>query len=142
VTTPRATTKADVVTRDLLDERTCRIMHIIGSAKELEVERHAAIDAKLSAASMVLEERLHHLNELRGDVITKKEYTAQHDGLAKEFHNAVDMFQSQIAALKEWKAEQRGKASQSSVLGAYIVGVVGWIVGPLIALAIERIVSP
>jgi hypothetical protein len=141
MTTPRATNKADVVTRDLLDERTCRLMHIIGSAKELEVERHAAIDAKLQAASTVLNERLYHLNELRGDVVTKKEYTAHHESLAKEFHAAVDMFQSQIAALKEWKAEQSGKASQSSVFGAYIVGVVGWIIGPLIALAIERIVS-
>ena len=73
MTTPRATNKTDVVTRDLLDERTCRIMHIISSAKELELERHAAIDAKLQAANTVLNERLFHLNELRGDVVTKKD---------------------------------------------------------------------
>jgi hypothetical protein len=69
------------------------------------------------------------LNELRGDVITKTEYLAQHDSLAKEFHAAVDMFQAQIGALKEWKAEQGGKASTVSVFMLGIGMVVGWLIG-------------
>jgi hypothetical protein len=137
MTEPRKPT--DVVTRELLDERTCRLMAVIGAAKELEVERHAAIDAKLQAASTVLNERLYHLNELRGDVVTKKEYTAHHESLAKEFHAAVDLFAAQIASRKEWKAEQGGKASQTAVVGAYVIAVLGWIIGPLVGLALERL---
>ena len=136
---PRQRSPSDVVTRELLDERTCRLMAVIGAAKELEVARHEAIDARLGASKEVLDHRLHLLNELRGDVITKTEYLAQHDSLAKEFHAAVDVFSAQIASLKEWKAEQGGKASQTAVVGAYVIAIIGWIIGPLVGLALERL---
>ena len=91
-------------------------------------------------------------------MITRPEYTSQHDSLAKEFHGAVDMFNTQIGVIREWKAEiipqllllneigplkdwkseQKGKASQSAVVGAYVVAVLGWLISPLVALAIER----
>jgi len=77
-----------------------------------------------------------------GLMLTRPEYNAQHDALASEFHSAVKLFQAEIAGLKEWKAEQGGKASTAAVLGAYAVAIGSWLVGPLIALAIERIVSP
>ena len=137
MTEPRKPT--DVVTRELLDERTCRLMAVINASKELELERHVAIDAKLGAAKEVLDHRLETLNALREDVITKTEYRAQHDALAQEFHAAVDSFAAQIASLKEWKAEQGGKASQTAVVGAYVIAVLGWIIGPLVGLALERL---
>ena len=132
---------SDVVTRELLDERTCRLMTVLSAAKELEITRHEAIDAKLQAAKEVLDHRLEALNALREDVITKTEYRAQHDALAQEFHAAVDVFAAQIASLKEWKAEQGGKASQTAVVGAYVIAALGWVIGPLLALAVERVMS-
>jgi hypothetical protein len=116
-------------------------MAVIGSAKELEITRHEAIDAKLHAAKEVLDHRLEALNALREDVITKTEYRAQHDALAQEFHAAVDLFAAQIGSLKEWKAEQGGKASQTAVVGAYVIAALGWVIGPLLALAVERVMS-
>jgi hypothetical protein len=82
-------------------------------------------------------------------MLPRPEYAAQHDSLAKEFHAAVDLFQAQIGALKEWraeiipqltqlneiaslkdwKAEQRGKASAASVFVLGIGMVVGWLIG-------------
>ncbi len=132
---------SDNVTFRDLDERTCRLMAIITSAKEADTLRHDAITAQVGAAEKVLGERLHLLNELRGDVITKTEYLAQHNALASEFHGVVKLFQSEISGLKEWKAEQGGKASQTAVIGAYVIAVAGWLIGPLIALAIERVMQ-
>ena len=131
---------ADIVTlRDLVNAQIERLESLLAAAKELEASRHDAIDAKLAASHDVMETRLEHLNALRSDVITKTEYVAQHESLSKEFHAAVDIFQSQIAALKEWKAEQGGKASTAAVAGAYVLALVGWIVGPIIAIALERL---
>jgi hypothetical protein len=142
VTATRAANKADVVTRELLDERSQRIMDVIDAAKQLELARHAAIDAKLHAANEVLEHRLRMLNDLRGNVVSKTEYTAHHQALASELSGTIKVFQAELKILNEWKAEQGGKASTAAVLGAYAVAIGSWLVGPLIALAIERIVSP
>ena len=139
MTEPRKPT--DVVTRELLDERTCRLTAIMSAAKELEIARHDAIDAKLGAAKEVLDHRLEALNALREDVISKTEYRAQHDALAQEFHAAVDLFAAQIGSLKEWKAEQGGKASQAAVIGAYVIAVMGWVIGPVVALIMERLLT-
>lgn len=122
------------VTRELLDERTCRIMAVINAGKELEITRHDAIDAKLEVSHQVLQERLHALNELRGNVITKGEYAAQHESLAVEFHAAVRLFQSEISGLKEWKAEQGGKASMTAVYFAYAIGAIGLIISIVTAV--------
>ena len=134
----------DVVTRELLDERTRRLSEIIASGKELENVRHAAIEAKLLAAKDVLEQRLHLLNNLRSETMTRVEYLAQHEALAVEFHAAVTLFQAEINGLKEWKAELRGsmaeRASVKSVVGAYILAIFGMLASPLIALMIERLV--
>jgi hypothetical protein len=73
-----------------------------------------------------------------GLLLTRPEYNAQHDALAGEFHGAVKLFQAEISGLKEWRAEQGGKASQTAVVGAYIIAIAGWLISPLIALAIER----
>ena len=101
--------KNDVVTRELLDERTCRLMAIINAAKELEGERHDAIEAKLVATNESLEYRLAHLNEL-------KQWRDRMDGILAE------------------------RATVRSVVGAYVLAVAGWIIGPLLALAIERMI--
>ena len=132
----------DLVTlRDLVDLEIRRLETMLTAAKELEVSRHEAIDAKLAASHNALQDRLHFLNELRNDVITKTEYSASHESLANEFHGAVKLFQAEISGLKEWKAEQGGKASQTAVVGAYIIATAGWLIGPLVAIAIERMIK-
>ena len=120
---------SDVVTREILDERTCRLMAVLNSAKELELARHEAIEAKLSAANEVLEQRLHYLNELRGNVITKGEYLSQHNSMIAEHHGDVKVLQTQINNLIEWKAEQKGKASMLSVMVVGVGMVIGWAIG-------------
>ncbi len=124
-TTSQANHEAIVTLRDLLDERICRVMAVITANKELEVSRHEAIDAKLKAAEEVLEARLILLNELRGDVLMKPEYTAQHEKLTGEFNNMTKLFQADISHLKEWRANQEGKASHGSVMMAGAIAVLG-----------------
>ena len=88
-------------------------------------------------------------------LMTRPEHKAQHDSLASEFHAAVTLFQSEIAGLKEWKAElvsqlvqlreigplkdwrneQRGKASINAVIGAYVIAIAGWLISPQIGRA-------
>lgn len=110
---------AEIVTlRDLLDERTTAFQAAIESSRLLDNERHVAIEAKLKASDRVLEHRLQGLNELRGDVITKGEFKAEIVGVSSE-----------IAALREWKAEQQGKASAMSVIGAYVVAIFSLLLG-------------
>jgi hypothetical protein len=139
MTTPRATNKADVVTRELLDERSQRIMDVIDAAKQLELARHAAIDAKLQASNEVLEHRLRMLNDLRGNVVSKTEYTVHHQALAAELSGTIKVFQAELKILNEWKAEQGGKASTTAVMGAYVLALVGWLIGPMIAIALEKL---
>lgn len=136
-----AQAKTDTVTREMLDERTCRLMAIINAAKDIEQVRHEAIDAKLSAAKEVLEQRLHLLNDLRGNVVTKNEFAAQHSALIAEFHGEVKTFQTQFSNLNEWRSAQDGKASLSAVYIAYVIGIAGWLIGPLIAIAIEKLMA-
>ena len=124
MTTPARTKMASHpdpgVSRELCNERCDKLALLIEAAEKLDVERHAAITAKLEAAAEVLEHRLIGLNELRGDVITKGEYNSKHERILVE-----------IAQLKDTIAVQRGreqgKASVWAVVGAYAVAVVSLI---------------
>jgi hypothetical protein len=126
------------LTREVLDERTNRMMALINASKEVELERHRAIDeriataqtvldARLKTSMEVLETRLHLLNELRGDVITKTEYTAQHSVLAAELRNLEKLHQVDVSNLREWRANQEGKASHTSVVFAGTIAVLSLI---------------
>jgi len=121
-----ATNHADIITlRDLMKSEIKRVEDAIVASERLDISRHEAIDAKLQAAENVLEHRLEGLNELRGDVITKGECRAERAPLAVE-----------LDILRQWKAEQRGKASMTSVIGAYILAILSMLVG-LVGVILE-----
>jgi len=87
--------------------------------------RLAAMDRALDAAKTALEYRLNSMNELREQVnerdkmfVTKAEYTTN-----------VKLLESQVKSLELSRAEMQGKASQSAMIIAYIVSVIGVLLG-------------
>lgn len=78
--------------------------------REFVEAKFEAIDKALMTATGVLEARLEHLNELRGNVITKTEYEAKHEALRTE-----------IESLKLSRAELAGKASQTAMITTLLI---------------------
>jgi hypothetical protein len=119
-TTPREHHNNDtlVTLRDYIESQFASHLQMHAAAKD-------AVDARLAKSDAVLESRLAMLNELRGDVITKGEYHSGHVALAAELHSEAARFAAEISALKEWRAEQSGKASMAAVYVAYIIGFGG-----------------
>ena len=113
------TAKCDTIVslRDYIESRLDSQEKAVGVAKEL-------MEARMTIADKSLEYRLHNLNKLRDDVITKTEYLASHNTLTVEFHAEAACLRSEISALKEWKAEMKGKASMTSVYIAYGVSAI------------------
>ena len=108
---------ADVVTRYLLDERTCRIMAIIAADKELQKTRYDAQQSALSLASAEAEKNYHRLNELRERCVSIAVY--------EQGHRILD---GQVRALEKIQDEQRGKASMGAVYLVAIGTGIGWLI--------------
>jgi hypothetical protein len=138
MTVPRTTSNhQDIVTlRDLLEEKCCKILSIIDSSKELEVSRHEAIEAKLQASEAVMEHRLKGLNELRSGVLSKAEFEAKHMTLQAELRAEAVGLRGELQQLKEWRAEQKGKASVASVYGVGLLSIIS-----LLATIIDLVYS-
>ena len=110
----------EVTILDLMEAELCKIRVLIDYVEKIDLERHKAVEAKMQAAEKVLEHRLLGLNELRAGVITKTEYDAKHE-----------VVRSELGAIREWQAEQKGKASQTAVIGAYALSGIGLLIGLL-----------
>jgi hypothetical protein len=118
MTEPRAKCSDTLVTlREHLESRLDSQQQALELAKEL-------MNQRLRDAEKVLDHRLSVLNDLRGDVITKTEFLASHNALTSEFHAEAAGLRAEVLSLREWKAEQRGKASISSVYLSYVLAVV------------------
>ena len=96
------------------------------------------MEARLQRTEIEMERRLDVLNHIRSDMMTKVDFTAQHAGLMGEFRAEAAALRAEVAALKEWKAEQKGKASVTSVYLAYGLSVAGLLVSA-ITLAYEMV---
>lgn len=104
----------------------------IVSLREYLESRLDGLSETMRATATSLDKRLEGMNEFRsamndqrinlesriGEGIPRSEYVVQHRAL-----------ESQVAQIREWQAKQEGKASQSSVWGAYVVAVIGWMIG-------------
>ena len=66
--------------------------------------------------------------------MTKNEFVASHTVLTAEFHAEAAGLRAEVAALKEWKAEQKGKASTTSVIMSTAIAVAGLLVSLLTLL--------
>lgn len=106
--------------RDYIESRLTSQQMAIDLAKEL-------MEARMTTSDKTLEQRLNGLNHLRSDIITKTEFASAHNALTIEFHAEAAGLRSEIAALKEWKAEQKGKASISSVYIAYVISLISFL---------------
>ena len=98
------------------------------SLKEFIEVRLDASQHALELARELMEVRLEGLNHLRNQVLTKAEYDSAHHALAVKHDSDVKMIQASISDLREWKAEQKGKASQTSVYLAYCISILGLII--------------
>lgn len=95
-------------------------------AQQLAVDNaRALMEARLESAEKALEARLDTLNHLRTAVLTRHEFDSAHLALTSEFHGEANTLRSELNMLKEWKAEQSGKASMASVYFAYLLAVAG-----------------
>lgn len=102
------------------------------SLREYLESRLDGLSETMRATATSLDKRLEGMNEFRsamndqrinlesriGEGVPRSEYVVQHRAL-----------ELQVAQIREWQAKQEGKASQSSVWGAYAVAVVGWLIG-------------
>ena len=96
----------------------------LDNQKELVAAEFKALHATMEATNKVVNGKMEHMNELRGEVITDRtefmrrgEWNVEHRALCK----LVDEIRQQLA-----RAE--GKASVTSVIGGYILGVLSLIV--------------
>jgi hypothetical protein len=144
MTEPKSTRCDTLVTlRDHMDQRFEDSKEALKIAKEL-------MEARLSSSYTDLERRLHELNRLRENVMTKSEFESQHAALAAEYRSAERALRSEVTNIREWVAKNdgvgaevtilkdwvsrqegitSGKASTSSMYFAVVSGVVGLIIG-------------
>lgn len=93
-----------------------------------------AMDKASCLAQENLNTRLEHLNEFRDSL---KDQTANYVTLA-EYNSTKIQRDSDIRMLREANAEMKGKASQQSVIAAYVIAIVGIIIG-VIGLLMKKI---
>ena len=121
--TPRCDTLVSL--RDHFDVQLIAMERSLVLAREL-------MDERIKLSHQELERRLHDLNRLREDVMTKTEFTALHSSLTSEFHGEAKGLRAEVAMLKEWVARTdgatTGKASASSMYIAITSGVVGFVI--------------
>ena len=77
----------------------------------------------MQRAELEIDRRMDALNHLRADMLTKGDFTAQHGLLMGEFRAEASSLRAEVGALKEWKAEQSGKASVTSVYLSYAIAL-------------------
>lgn len=94
----------------------------------------AAADRAVNKAETASEKRFEGINEFRGalsdqqkTLVTRTEI----DLLSKTLNEKLDIFNKEIAGLRESRALLEGKASQNSVFISYVISVVGVILGIL-----------
>lgn len=131
VTEPRAKCDTLVSLRDYVDTRLAAQQQAVDAARQL-------MEARMQRQEAETERRLDVLNHLRSDVLSKTEFISAHAALTSEFHGEAAGLRAEVAMLKEWKAEQGGKASMTSVYLAYVLGVVGLIISA-VALVHEMV---
>lgn len=155
MTEPR-TTRCDTLVglRDHFDQRfedTCKHFNQrFEDAKEALKIAKELMEARLDGSYSDLERRLHDLNRLRENVMSKPEFDSQHAALAAEYRAAERALRAEVGNIKEWVAKNdgigaevailkdwvsrqdgitSGKASMSSMYFAVVSGVVGLITG-------------
>jgi hypothetical protein len=114
----------DIVTlRDLVETKLTMLEQMIEASAALSEERNKSLDERLITAEKVLEHRLEGLNALRGNVITKHECKAE-----------MALVGADLTTFRERWAEAKGKASTASVVGVYVVSLIGLILGVISAI--------
>jgi hypothetical protein len=123
MTEPRGGQKCDTLVslKEYIETRMMAQQAAIDMAKEL-------MEARLNRAEVDIDRRLDVLNHLRSDVLSKTEFVSAHAALTSEFHAEAAGLRAEVAGLKEWKAEQRGKASINSVYLSYALALVSLVI--------------
>ena len=98
------------------------------SLREYIEARLMASQQALDLARQLMDARLDGLNHLRSQVLTKSEYESAHTALIARHDGDQKVVMAAIADIREWKAEQRGKASMTSVYAAYFLGCLGLVI--------------
>jgi len=119
-TNVRGVQRCDEITKEKIDK-------LRDDATRLD-ERIASIRESVKVAKESMDMRLDSMNEIRGQLkdqantfLPRVEYIGQHQALEQRFtHTDED-----IRGLRESRATLEGKASQSSVMVAYIIAIVG-----------------
>jgi hypothetical protein len=115
----------------------------IDAVIETAIVRHEALAEATKIKADTLEKRFDNTNEWRNTVIDILAKAATKDDLKsvyakieefEEFKNSrlevpgnIKSIQISIAEIKEWKNKQEGKASQTSVIVAYIISMISFI---------------
>jgi len=100
--------------------------------KEIMELRFSAQDKALVIALASMDGRMGILNEFKSTIETTLNVLRDQAGqfvTGKELEAAKDYLAKDIAQLKEDRAELRGKASQSSVMIAWIISGLGLLIG-------------
>lgn len=108
MTEPRAKCDTLVSLRDYLETRLAAQEQAVAAARVL-------MEARMERAETAMERRLDGLNHLREATVSKAEYISGHSALTAEFHAEAAALRAEVAGLKEWRSEQRGKASIGSM---------------------------
>jgi len=119
------------------------VIELKGDIKDLRESKadDKAVKESTRLAKEVMDARLAAMNEFRDSLndqgatfITRPEYSVQHSNLEDHLKRVDD----DIRTLRESRAELQGKASQSQVNVALLIGVIGIILS-LVGLLLQRI---
>ena len=94
------------------------------SLREFIESRIREVENALSASRESLNARLNSMNEFRRQIESERTYFVPRG----EYQIAKESQDKAIHDLQLARANQDGKASQSSVYGAYVVAVFGWLI--------------
>ena len=95
------------------------------SLKEHIESRFAAIEKAIEIALAALDKRLDGMNEIREAMRDQSGYFISR----KEVELQLDKISADITALKEYRAEAKGKASMLSVAISALLGIAGIVIG-------------
>jgi len=103
------------------------------SLKEYVDARFTSVEEAVRVASYALNQRLEGMNEFRAsmnDIASRTVPRTEFDLLRERMNsmascNELDALRAEVKALQQYKATMEGKASQSSVMWAILLGLAG-----------------
>jgi len=109
---PRSNNPDVVSLRDYLEARidgVTETMRATATSLDKRLEAMNEFRAAMNDQRVMLESRM-------SESVPRSEYVVQHRAL-----------ETQVNTIDKWRSNMEGKASQTSVFGAYVVSIIGWV---------------